>query len=153
MDSREKYAKMAEKNNLPKLEDLEKNFSFKLSKDTENIKFDILKGVEESIIYAREVMEKLLFISESSSQSHLYEARFINRKKVFMSYKKIMELKWKYRMVYFHTKEEDCQDFIRDSFDTWKKDIKPCIMEMCEKMEDAWKNYKNTKEERQRYFG
>lgn len=152
MDSREKYAKMAKKYKLPKLENLEAVFAFRLSKDAENIYFDIIKGIEDSIIYARGVMENLLFIKEGSIQSQLYEARFLN-KDMFNSYKKLMELKWKYRKIYFDTKEKECNDFIRESYEIWTKEIKDHLVELCNTMEKAWKFYKKNPQQKQSYFG
>ena len=134
------------------IENLERIFAFKLSKDSEDIQFDILKGVEESIVYARNVMENLLFLNESSAQSHLYESSFMN-KNLFNAYKKLMELKWKYRKIYFDTKEKDCNDFIKQSYDIWIKDVKDPMIELCKNMENAWKSYKGNKQEKQRYFG
>ena len=152
MDSRKKYAEIAKKCKLPKLEDLERVFAFKLSKDSEDFYFDIIKGMEESIIYARQVMENILFIKEGSSQTQLYESRFMN-KDLFTAYKKLMELKWKYRKVYFDTREKDCNDFIRESYDIWTKEIKNHLVELCKNMEIAWKSYKKNRQEKQSYIG
>ena len=153
MNSREKYAQMAKKRKLPRLEDLERDFAFKLSRDSEDFFFDIIKGMEESIIYARHVMENILFLGEEPHQSNIYEARFANREELFKAYKKLMELKWKYRLVYFDTTEKSCSDFIRESHGTWTKEVKPFLIELCGEMESAWKSYKRGKQEKQRYFG
>lgn len=153
MNSREKYVQMAKKRKLPQLEDLERDFAFKLSKDSEDFFFDIIKGMEESIIYARHVMENILFLGEEPHQSKIYEARFAKREELFKAYKKLMELKWKYRHVYFDTTEKGCADFIRESHGTWIKEVKPFLIELCEEMEGAWKSYKKGKQEKQRYFG
>jgi hypothetical protein len=152
-DARKKYAKMAKRFKLPKLENLEKVFAFKLSTDAENIYFDIIKGIEDSIIYARAVMENALFIDESSKWSQIYESRFVKRKELFGTYKKLMELKWKYRQIYFDTKDQECNCFIKDSYRMWTKEIKPAMLELCSEMEKAWKNFKKREREKQRYFG
>ncbi len=152
MDSRKKYAEIASKKKLPKLEELERVFAFKLSKDAEDFYFDIIKGIEESLIYARHVMENLLFLSESSTQSQAYEAKFRDQK-LFDSYLKLMELKWRYRKVYFDTTEENCQDFINECYKTWTGDVNSVLLEVCNTMGEAWKNYRNKRQEKQNYFG
>lgn len=153
MNAREKYAQVARKNRLPKLEELEANFAFKLSRDSEDFFFDIIKGIEESIIYARHVMENILFLGEESQQSQVYEARFVDREGLFNSYKKLMELKWKYRLVYFNTTEKNCESFIKESNLVWTREIKPHLLRVCREMEESWKSYKKGKQEKQRYFG
>lgn len=153
MNSREKYAQLAKKKRLPKLEELEANFAFKLSRDSEDFFFDIIKGIEESIIYARHVMENLLFLGEESQQSQVYESGFANREELFNAYRKLMELKWKYRQVYFNTTENNCEDFIKESNVLWAKDVKPHILKVCGDMENAWKIYRKGRQEKQRYFG
>ncbi len=152
MCSREKYKEMAKKFKLPKLEDLEKVFAFKLSKDSENIFYDIMKGIEETLIYSRKLLESLIFINEGSSPGHIYESRFI-KKDIFKSYKKLMEIRWKYINLYFHTTEKKCAEFIKTSYDDWNGEIKENILELSKDMENAWKNYKGKKQENQNYFG
>ncbi len=151
MDAREKYTSLAKKKKLPKLEDLERVFAFKLSKDSEDFYFDIIKGIEESIVYARHVLEGLLFLHEGSLQSQIYEANFL-KKNVLEAYKKLMELKWKYRKVYFNTTPESCEEFIKESYKIWTKHIHGPLLELCNNLERAWKFYKR-KQEKQNYVG
>lgn len=153
MDSREEYVRMAKKFKLPKLEELENIFAFRLDTDSENIYFDIIKGIEESIIYARTVMENALFINENSKWSQVYESRFVKRKRLSSAYKKLMELKWIYRQIYFDTKIKECNYFIKNSYKIWTNEIKPVMLELCKEMENAWKNYREIKKEKQNYFG
>jgi len=152
MDARKKYAEIAKKKKLPKLEELESVFAFKLNKDSENLYFDILKVIEESIIYARQVMENALFLNAASTQSQVYESGFVNRS-LFDSYKKLMELKWRYRMTYFEGIGKNYNEFIRESYDIWIKEIRPSLLELCKNMENAWKYYKKNKGIKQSYFG
>ena len=151
MNARDEYAGLAKKKKLPKLEELERIFAFKLSKDSEDFYFDIIKGIEESIVYARHILEGLLFLHEGSLQSQIYEAGFL-KKKLTESYKKLMELKWIYRKVYFNTTEKNCEEFIKKSYSMWTKHIHKPLLELCSDLENAWKHYRK-KQEKQTYFG
>ena len=154
MSSKDNYNKFKKKYKMPKLEDLEDTFAFKLSKDSENELYDICKAILESIDYAREVLEPILFLSESSKPSNFYEAGLVKVKECFRIYRKITELRWKYIKIYFDPKEENLADFINKSYKIWNKEIKKYLIDFSNKMENGWKNYKEKKNRNyQNYLG
>ncbi len=154
MDAKEKYKNLMKKYGLPRIENIEEIFAFKLSKDSESPLFDISKGILESIDYAEEILEFLLFLSEGSKPSHFYEAKFIDRKKYFRIYRKILELKWKYVKTYFDPKEKNIAEFIKESYSIWTKDVKKNLISLGEKLSKSWRNYKEGEnKEKQTYLG
>jgi len=154
MDAKEKYKNLVKKYGLPRIKNIEETFAFKLSKDSESPLFDISKGILESIEYACEILEFLLFLSEGTKPSHFYEAKFIDRKKYFKTYRKVLELKWIYAKTYFDPKEKNVADFINKSYDIWTKDVKKNLISLGEKLSKSWKNYKEGEnKEKQTYLG
>jgi len=154
MDARKKYEKIRKKYKLPKLEELEDMFAFKLAKDSENDLYDICKGILESIDFSKEILENILFLHEGSPPSNIYEANFIETRECFRIYRKIMELKWKYVKTYFDSNEKNLAEFINESYKSWNGKIKKYLIDISERMEKAWKNYKEKdKKNNQTYLG
>lgn len=154
MSPRKKYEKLRKKYGLPKLEELESMFSFKLSQDSVNVLYDVCKGMLESIEYAREILEPVLFLNEGSKPSDFYESSLIERKKYFKVYKMVMELRWKYIQLYFNSKETNLVNFINETYRTWKKELQKKLIELSKRMERGWKEYKiKGREEKQTYLG
>ncbi|MCD6477519.1 MAG: hypothetical protein J7K87_00775 [Candidatus Aenigmarchaeota archaeon] len=154
MNAREEYEKLRKEYKMPKLKELENIFAFRLSKDSETPLFDISKGILESIEYAQEILESLLFLNEGSKPSHFYEARFIDKKKCFHSYRKILELRWMYITTYFNSNESALVNFIKKSYTVWVKNVKDNLIELGDKMIKGWKSYREGKEkEKQTYLG
>ncbi|MCD6367690.1 MAG: hypothetical protein J7L45_01245 [Candidatus Aenigmarchaeota archaeon] len=154
MSPRQKYKRLREKYKLPPLEKLEAMFAFKLGKDSENVLFDVCKGIFESIEFAKDILEPILFLNEGSKPSDFYEASLIEKRKCFSVYKKVMGLRWKYAKLYFDSREKNLVSFINESYEIWKKDIQKKLIELTDKLEKGWKNYKiKSKEEKQTYLG
>lgn len=155
MSSRAEFKKIQSKFGLPRLNDLERTFGFVLDDESKTPLQDVKKAVVDTFAALQEVLEPILFISEGSSPSHVFEAQALNGKRAlyFELYKKNHELRWRAMESFFDPTEENMAAFIKECYRTWTREFKPRILELTRLMEKSWKEYGGEEEEILQYHG
>ena len=140
-DIKNKYNQLRKKYSLPKLEDLTKEFAVKLE-NPDFILHDIICKINEEISDCTETIEPMIFVGSSGEPSVLYEANMLKdkREKIFKFYKELMSIVWKSKRVVTATNEEDMVQFINESYNNWTKRLKKGFIEICEILENKWKD-------------
>ncbi|QQG39589.1 MAG: hypothetical protein HYS81_04395 [Candidatus Aenigmatarchaeota archaeon] len=155
MSSRTDFKKLQTKLGLPKLDELESTFGFVLEEETQTPLQDVKKAIVDTFTAMQEVLEPILFLSEGSSPSHVFEAHALNDKRNAYAelYRKNHELRWRSLEAFFEPTDENVAKFIKECYAAWTKEFKPRMLELTKLMEKNWKEYSEEEEGTQRYLG
>lgn len=154
MSARTDFKRLQTRFGLPRLEELEKTFGFVLDEETKTPLQDVKKAIVDTFGTLQEVLEPILFISEGSAPSHVFEAHILQERReiYFHIYKKNHELRWRSMEAFFEPTEENMAKFIKECYAVWVKEFKPKIMELTKLMKKSWKEYEAS-DEPQKYVG
>jgi hypothetical protein len=144
----DQYKKLKSKYNLPKFEDLDKEFEIST---IENDKF-LIRGIIDKIIdridFFSKILEDLLQPDASLLRS-MHEARFFeeqDKKDIYELYKKLMGISRESFEVSLKRDEKEEALFINKVFDEWKE-LKINLLRVVNKMKDSWKKETDIKED------
>ncbi|OGI14778.1 hypothetical protein A3K63_02795 [Candidatus Micrarchaeota archaeon RBG_16_49_10] len=134
---KEKYKKLMSKHSLPKLEDLEREFSFELEEDG-----DILSFISDKILERMDEFSKTLetALFPVHDPSKLYEAKMAKgkREELFGIYKSMMSLYWEGRKTLIAPTEKTRAEYIKKAYGMWVKDFKEKVMSLFDLFEKEW---------------
>lgn len=137
-DVRKFYDKLKARHKLPKLEDLENDFSLEL-KSPGSLLQDIISSITNVLSDNSKMIESLIFVDSGSPASHLYEATMLNSNKLdlFELYKKLNSLYWAGKKVKIKSDEKEMASYINTCTERWNK-FKAELLKMCETFEREW---------------
>ena len=135
-----KYEKLRKKHNLPKLQELRKEFGIKLE-DPDLILQDIINKMKDELLDRARILESIVFVRTSSNPSSLYEAKMLEEKKdeAFEIFKQLMSIARGAEKIVI-AKDNHMISFIKDTHNKWTKKLKINFVEICELLEKKWKN-------------
>jgi len=135
-----KYEKLRKKHNLPKLEELRKEFGIKLE-DPDFILRDIVNKMKDELLDRARILESIVFVRTSSNPSSLYEAKMLEETKdeAFEIFKQLMSIFWRAEKIVI-AKDNHMISFIKDTHNKWTKKLKINFVEICELLEKKWKS-------------
>jgi hypothetical protein len=140
---KERYEILRKKYQLPKLEDLTREFAVKLD-NPDLILHEIIEEICDGINNRVERLESIIFVGSSGSPSTLYETNMIKdrKEKIFELYKDMMSMMWEGAKVKNIAKDEEMAKFVKSFHDEWTNKLKKKFVEVCELFEKKWKEVK-----------
>jgi len=139
-EAKSEYEKLRKKYNLPKLEDLRREFKVKLE-DSDLILHDIVNKMKEEFLNHAKILESILFVRSYSDPTSLYEAKMLEEKKdeAFGIFKELMSMAWRGERIET-AKDNQMVSFIKDSYNEWVKKLKIKFVEICKLLEKKWEH-------------
>ena len=151
-DAAERYRKMQEKFNLPRLNELKQTFKFDLE-NLENIDQIRVEISDQLFAFSEKVIEHL--IAGNESFCCIFEQDMIapdERKDLFELYKKIQVLKWENNLLMMKPNERKTGEWIRKTWDLWNNELEGEVTKICRKLSLGWSDLR-FKSEKVNYTG
>ncbi len=152
VDGIERYRRMQEKFNLPRLNELKQAFKFDVE-NLENIDQIRTEISDQLFTFTERVIEHLIVGNDSFCC--LFEQDMIQsdeRKKLFELYKKIQVLKWENNLLMIKPNERKTGEWIRKTWEFWNTELEAESTKICRKMSVGWSDLR-FKSEKIQYMG
>lgn len=148
----ERYRRMQEKFNLPRLNELKQAFKFDVE-NLENIDQIRTEISDQLFTFTERVIEHLIVGNESFCC--LFEQNMLEpdeRKKLFEMYKKIQVLKWENNLLMIRPNDKKTGEWIRKTWELWSNELEAESTKICKKLSTGWSDLK-FKSEKVQYTG